>query len=242
MEQLRKLLKGKNAIAFLDLEGCEFTHELAALGAIVVRIDGDNGLIKRKKEPFLTYVRTKSRVGYHVGKLTGLTDFFLQKNGCPPKEAIRAFKEYVGRDFRKTLFVFYGNFDVAILKATLEMHGEMDERTVREIISRSLDFAQFFSQFAKDKNGNTLSLVHSLERLELSYVGTEHNPKDDAVNLMRLYERMLERPDLLLDSYKDVLLRTRHLPEPIREVLKLLAEKGSASEEQFEELIRKALR
>ena len=53
-KKLQQILKGHKVLVFMDYEGTQFSHEMIAIGAILVVIDPKTGRIKKKKSPFKT--------------------------------------------------------------------------------------------------------------------------------------------------------------------------------------------
>ena len=73
-KKLLTVLKGHKVLVFMDYEGTQFSHEMIAIGAILVVIDQKTGRIKKKKAPFKTYVKAHNRIGSYVERLTGINE------------------------------------------------------------------------------------------------------------------------------------------------------------------------
>ena len=54
-DKLLTVLKGHKVLVFMDYEGTQFSHEMIAIGAILVVIDQKTGRIKKKKAPFIFF-------------------------------------------------------------------------------------------------------------------------------------------------------------------------------------------
>ena len=114
MEKVRRLLRGYRHICFLDFEGTQFSHEMIAFGAIFVTLNKD-GTIAKQKKPIKQYVKCKNQIGKFVKNLTGITEKDLEKYGIDFATAIKDIKKYCGMNFKKTIFMTFGNHDIRIL-------------------------------------------------------------------------------------------------------------------------------
>ena len=121
-------LRGHRAVAFLDLEGTQFTHEMIELGAVLAILD-PNGNVKRTLPPFRTYVKAQGQVGKIVKKLTGITDRTLAEKGVPFNEAQRLFRKYMGRYWGKAIFCTFGTHDLRIIQQTTVRSKECDHES-----------------------------------------------------------------------------------------------------------------
>jgi len=54
---------------------------------------------------------------------------------------------------------------------------------------------------------------------------------------MNLYDKVLKRPDILLSEYKKTLLKQRAFPEPIKKLIKKLAENETVTSKDFNNLL-----
>jgi hypothetical protein len=85
MKALRKAIKDKRVLVFVDLEGTQFTHEMIEIGAYVAYLDDDLH-IKKHDKGFTTYVKATNPIGrvvvteydWHHGK------DLIKKKGVSP--------------------------------------------------------------------------------------------------------------------------------------------------------------
>lgn len=221
MKKIIRLLKGKKHICFLDFEGTQFTGEMIAYGAVVCTID-KQGHIKKSKNPILFYVRAKNKIGHYVENLTHIDQKLLDKLGISFSTAMNNLKHYCGLHFQKTAFVTFGNNDLRILNQSIMYNLDSPKEITSVIHHNYIDFQAIISSFIRDNSNNPLSLEAYCQLFEIGFEGEAHNPKFDAINLMRLYEAILDKKDVLLENYLRTLYNTKHLPDPISKVMEKL--------------------
>ena len=241
MRKLLKALKGYHNILFLDFEGTQFSHEMIAFGAIFVSID-KNGRVKKKKEPIKYYVKAKNQVGKFVENLTGISDFDLRRYGITFADALVKIKKYCGINFKKTIFMTFGNHDMRILTQSASYTLNADRDILNLIKKNYVDFQAFISEFIKDENNNPLSLSHYLEVFGVEFDGQVHDPKYDAVNLEVLFEEFMKNKEVVLSEYNKVLANKNNLPDPIGKVVKKLASGQGVTAEEFQDYLREYIK
>lgn len=237
MKKVIKVLKGSSSICFLDFEGTQFTSEMIAFGAVLAILN-KNGTIKTMKRPLLVYVKAKNKVGKFVEELTGITQKELDHVGIPFSKAMKELKTYCGMRFSKSAFMTFGNHDLRILNQSISYNLDSPKEITGVIHKKFVDFQAIISEFIKDDSNNPLSLSNYCELFGIGFDGTAHNPKDDAVNLARLYQAFNTKKEIVLESYLKTLKNTRHLPDPISSITKKLASGENVSSKEFEDLCR----
>lgn len=240
MIALDKSINHAKVLCFLDLEGTQFSHEMIAIGAVKVYLRRDK-TIKRIHHGYYTLVKPKNRIGKVVTDLTGITENDVKKNGVSFRVAIEQLRKYMGRDFSKCVFVTFGSHDLRILAQSLAHNLDAKKEDVQLIIKHHFDFAEFASSYIKDEKNNTYSLANLLKLFNVEFKGTQHNALADAVNLAYLYDAFLKNKGIVKDEYKKVLAMSRHLPEPIRNVVQDLVDNKNVTPCDFEDYIEKSL-
>ena len=241
MKKVQRLLKGYRHICFLDFEGTQFSHEMIAFGAIFVTLD-KNGLIAKQKKPIRQYVKCKNPIGKFVVNLTGITQKDLDKYGIGFAEAIKEIKKYCGINFKKSIFMTFGNHDIRILNQSSSYNLD-SPRDLCDVIKKNyVDFQAIISEFVKDDNGNPLSLSHYLELFNVEFDGQAHDPLYDAVNLARLYNIFLKEKDKVLEQYLKVLGRNNFGPQPVTLAVHKLVNGETVTPEEFNELVKDYLK
>ena len=237
MEKLRKQLKGYRHICFLDFEGTQFSHEMIAFGALFVSLD-KNGFIVKEKKPIRRYVKSKNKIGKFVKDLTGITERDLEKYGVDFATAIKEIKKYCGMNFKKTIFMTFGNHDIRILNQSSAYNLNSPKEICDVIKKNYVDFQSIISEFIKDDNNNPLSLTHYLELFNIEFDGQAHDPLYDALNLGRLYNAFLKNKEIVLAQYLKVLGRANFGPQPVSKAVHKLVNGESVTPEEFIELLK----
>ena len=238
-KKLQQILKGHKVLVFMDYEGTQFSHEMIALGAILVVIDPKTGRIKKKKAPFKTYVKAHNKIGSYVERLTGIKEDLLKEKGVSFNDAMKAFKSYCGLNFKKTTFITYGNHDMRILGQSIAYNLTYPKDVTSQIQKNYFDYSVFIGEFIRDDKGNPLSLIHLCELFSVPEAGTAHDPAIDAINLANLYDAFLDKKDLVIDEYrKHIKTHSNHLPTPIHNAIVKLASGQDVSAEEFSEELK----
>ena len=237
MKKIDSLLKGRKSIAFVDFEGTQFSHEMIAIGAVLVTLDRNNQ-IKNMKEPFMRFVKAKNKIGNYVVSLTHITEETLKKEGVSFNEAMLEFRKYLGVKWKKCLFVTYGNHDVRIINQSIAYNFQYPKDFCSQFHKNYADFAAFIGEFIRDENGNPLSLVHNCEFFNVEMREPAHDPVSDAVNLARLYDAMLKSTVLVQSEYKKAILHTNKFPEPVRRALEKLNNGESITPEEYDSFVK----
>ena len=241
MTDLEKITNNRKTLCFLDLEGTQFSHEMIAIGAVKVDLKKD-GSVKKIHKGYYSLVLAKNKVGKVVTELTGITDADLKKDGKRLRLVLQELKKYLGREFTKTLFVTFGNHDLRILAQSLAYNLDAPKDDIHLMIKHNFDFADWISNYVLDENGNNYSLANLLKVFEVDFKGQQHNALADTYNLIYLYDRIINRKDILEREYRNVLLKQRHLPKPLHEMLEIIIhENREITPKEFDELIKKAL-
>lgn len=239
MKQLAKLINNRKVLAFLDFEGTQFSHEMIAVGCVKVQLHRDM-TVKRFYPGYHSYVIAKNRVGRIITDLTGISESMM-KSGQPFRVVLNEIKTYLGRDYEKCLFVTFGSHDITILNSSLQHNLDAPREIGRAIARRHLDFDEFISQYVRDENGNTYSLVNMLKIFNVDFKGTPHDPLADALNLAYLYDAIAKDKTVLAEEYAKVLARGRHLPLPLQLLVQKLNAGKAVTPDDFHAYIKKAI-
>lgn len=237
MKKINRILKGRKYLCFLDFEGTQFSHEMIAYGAYFTTLNKEGRIVKAKN-PIRSYVKCKNSIGKFVRELTGITEKDLEKYGVDFPTAITQIKKYCGLNFKKTIFVTFGNHDIRILNQSCSYNLNAPLELCDVIKKNHFDFQSVISEFIKDDNGNPLSLTHYLETFGIEFDGTAHDPMHDATNLAKLYNVFLKEKDIVLNQYCKVLARSNVGPEPVTKAIKKLLNGEGVSPDEFKEFIK----
>ena len=237
MKKVNRILKGRKYLCFLDFEGTQFSHEMIAYGSYFTYLN-KNGEIVKAKNPIRSYVKCKNSIGKFVRELTGITEKDLEKYGVDFATAMNQIKKYCGFNFKKTMFVTFGNHDIRILNQSCSYNLNAPSEICDVIKKNYFDFQPVISEFIKDDHGNPLSLTHYLETFGVQFDGTAHDPMYNAVNLAKLYSVFLKEKDIVLNEYCKVLNRSNVGPEPVNNAVRKLLSGESVTPEEFKDFIR----
>ena len=239
-KKLQSILKSHKVLVFMDYEGTQFSHEMIAIGAILVVIDPKTGRIKKKKAPFKTYVKAHNRMVSYVERLTVINEDLLKQKGISFDAAMKLFKSYCGLNFKKATFITYGNHDMRILGQSIAYNLAYPKDVTSQIQKNYFDYSAFIGEFIRDENGNPLSLIHLCELFHVPEAGTAHDPEIDAINLANLYDAFLDQKDLVLEEYrKHIRTHSNNLPTPVHNVVVRLASGETVTAEEFNEELKK---
>ena len=154
------------------------------------------------------------------------------------KSSVKEIKKYCGLNFKKTIFMTFGNHDIRILNQSCAYNLNSPKELCDVIKKSYVDFQVIISEFIKDDNGNPLSLSHYLELFNVQFDGTAHDPLYDAVNLARLYNIFQEGKDIVLAEYLKVLRRANFGPQPVNKAVHKLVNGESVTPREFLDYIR----
>ena len=240
MKKVLKKFKNHKYLCFLDFEGTQFSHEMIAYGAILVTID-KNGKIIKKKAPIKRYVKAKNSIGKYVENLTGITRLDLDRFGMTFANAMKDLKRYCGLAFKKCSFLTFGNHDFRILNQSISYNLDSPLPICNVIRGNYIDFQAIVTEFIKDDKNNVLSLTHNLEKFGLEFKGDAHDPESDAVNLMRLYDAFMNEKEIVQSEFKKTLGRMNFNPTPVDTAVKKLLNNETVTPSEFEGYIKEYL-
>jgi inhibitor of KinA sporulation pathway (predicted exonuclease) len=241
MKALRKAIKDKKVLVFVDLEGTQFSHEMIEIGAYMAYLGDDLRIVKHEKG-FSTYVKATNPIGRVVENMTGITEKTLKTKGVSFPAAMTMFQKYLKKNKAECIFVTFGNHDLRIINQSVYYSGDASKEFAHTINKQYLDFSDFLSTYIKDDNGNPYSLTNYLKVFGIPFDGQAHDALADALNLMDLYTAFIEHPDIVEKEYKKVLCKIHHLPSPIGTVLTKLSAGEIVTPEVWENAIKEAIK
>ncbi|MCR5491385.1 MAG: hypothetical protein K6F32_04580 [Bacilli bacterium] len=241
MKDLRKQLSGHKILVFMDLEGTQITHETIEIGAYKAIIKDDLTL-KKLFKPFRCYVKPKGSVGKIVTRITGIDSKLIHEKGITFRAAQQQLQKYLGRDYKKCLFVAYGDQDAKMIISSAEHNMDASMEEARFVAKHTFDFCAFMRKYITDANGNTLSLTHALELFGVKFEGQAHDATVDAYNLAMLYKAFVLNKDLVRREYQKTLMHGHGLPEPVAKLIRNLQENGQVAQAEFDNFVDEALK
>ena len=241
MKDLKRIIKDRTCLIFIDLEATQVTHEMIQIGAYKTYLNPDL-TIKKVFRPFEMLVKPKHRVGKIVTDLTGLTDYKVKTQGVTYRTALLSFKAYCGKDFDRCLFVVYGNSDGSIFRASAENNMDASMPLTMSIVHRIFDFCGFAFRYIKGDDGNPLSLSRMVNLFSSPFDGHAHSALDDAKNLMHVYQAFLKSPAIVKREYKKVLALSCTQHAAVKEVITRLTAGKTVTPNDFEKILDEALK
>ncbi len=242
MKQLKKLLKGKHTLVFIDFEGTQFTHEIIASGLIKCKIDDEGNIIETIDNGLLLYTKPRSQIGKIVTEMTSITEDFIKANGISWEETIEKISEYIGEDINDTLFVCFGNNDLKMILESCRYSHPENAPIAKTWLNSFFDYLSFLSQYIRDENNNNYSLVNFLKLYNIEPIGKSHNPLNDALDLRNLYQAFLDNPNIVYEEYKKMLSRMKCVPTPIKKIITHLINGDTITPEYFDKKIKDYLK
>ncbi len=237
MKALNKQLQGKKNLVFLDFEGTQFSHEIIAIGAVKCKIDENGKIIDEDQNGFLKYVRPKNSIGSIISSLTNLTEEFIKENGIDFETALEDLKDYVGVNLNDVVFIVFGSNDAKMIIESEKYSRPVNYHICSQILNNIFDFLAFISQYIRDDNNNTYSLINYLGLYDKKPYGIPHNPLNDAIDLKNLYIAFLENKNIAKKEYQKILLNSKLSPEPIKRILEKLQNNEIVTRADFEQFI-----
>lgn len=238
MKQLKKFLKGRHTLIFIDFEGTQFTHEIIASGLYKCKIDGNGKIINNVDNGLLIYTKPRSSIGKIVTQMTHLTDEFIQENGISWEETINKINDYIGDDLEDTIFVCFGNNDPKMILESCRYSHPDNQNIAKEWLNNIFDFMAFISQYIRDEKNNTYSLVNFLKLYSIEANGESHNPLNDAIDLKNLYQAFVNNKSILYEEYKHYLSRQKTIPIPIKSLIEEILKGNTVNLESLENSIK----
>lgn len=241
MKQLQRILKNKQTVIFIDFEGTQYTHEIIATGLVKCTIDENGNIQNEDDDGLLIYSKPRTSIGKIVSQMTSLTDSFLKENGITWEDTINRIQEYIGEDLEHTTFICFGTNDPKMILESCRLSHPENSNIAKSWLNNFFDFLAFISQYIKDDNNNTYSLVNFLKLYNIQPTGISHNPLNDAKDLKNLYKAFIEQPDIAFKEYKKTLKRLKSLPQPIKNIIDSLLAGKNVTPDQLDEYIKNYL-
>lgn len=126
-------------------------------------------------------IKPKSNISKFCTKITSITNDKVNKNGISLKEAFCFIEtEY---NIKSKPWCSWGKWD------KVQIHRDCKRNNVYYPFSKKyVNLQNKFSKRIKEKR--LYSVKNALEKIGLSFVGTQHNAKDDALNTARIFLKM----------------------------------------------------
>ena len=165
---------------------------------------------------------------------------FSPKNeGVTLEQALDEIKIFLGDEYENTAFIAFGSNDVKMIIDSIKLSKPSNDYVGLEMCKHSIDFLAFLSQFIKDDKGNNYSLVNYLKLYDKEPYGTSHDPLNDAIDLMNLYQVFMNEKEIRAREYTNVIKKQKIFPSPIKKIINKLLNDEVVTPEDFKKEIAK---
>jgi DNA polymerase III epsilon subunit-like protein len=238
MEAFKKILKNRRTLVFMDFEGTQFSHEIIAIGLVKTTCD-ENGIINGPYQTYKRYVKSYGPIGKIVTRITSITPEIIKNEGVTLEQALDEIKIFLGDEYENTAFIAFGSNDVKMIIDSIKLSKPSNDYVGLEMCKHSIDFLAFLSQFIKDDKGNNYSLVNYLKLYDKDPYGTSHDPLNDAIDLMNLYQVFMNEKEIRAREYINVIKKQKVFPSPIKKIINKLLNDEVVTPEDFKKEIAK---
>ena len=238
MEAFKKILKNRRTLVFMDFEGTQFSHEIIAIGLVKTTCD-ENGIINGPYQTYKRYVKSYGPIGKIVTRITSITPEIIKNEGVTLEQALDEIKIFLGDEYENTAFIAFGSNDVKMIIDSIKLSKPSNDYVGLEMCKHSIDFLAFLSQFIKDDKGNNYSLVNYLKLYDKEPYGTSHDPLNDAIDLMNLYQVFMNEKEIRAREYINVIKKQKVFPSPIKKIINKLLNDEVVTPEDFKKEIAK---
>jgi len=221
MKILKNLLLDANHLLFLDFEGTQFSHEVIAVGAVLVDCD-ENYVPIGEISTFKCYVKASDEIGNLVSTMTGITQAKLDSEGISVKEMLSKLNLFLGNRSTKLKILTYGNQDARMLKTSfkhIESPSDFQKEFVNYLVSNTIDFGLFISKYLRGNKNEYISLIHLREFLNIPQSGESHDPLVDSLDLYHIYQVIVTKKEVLIKAYKVLLKSSNLVPTPLKRLV-----------------------
>lgn len=221
MKLLKGLLEDANHLLFLDFEGTQYTHEVIAVGAVLVDCDSNYVPIS-EPSTFKCYVKTKAQIGSVVVTMTGITDSLLNEQGIEFSQCLTDLNNFLGNRSSKLKVLTYGDQDKRMLTNSFKILNSptpFQKDFVNYLCRNTVDLGAFISKYLRGKKSEYISLIHLREFLKIEPSGNSHDPLVDAMDLYHIFQVLVSKKELLVESYKNLLKTSNLLPPPVKKLI-----------------------
>lgn len=235
MRLLEEEIGHPKELVFLDLEGTQLSHETIAIGACCYFCDEHLLPIAGKPiKVFKKYVKSIGSVGVLVSGLTGITDDQLAKEGIAFSAAISQLVEFTKCQNGKRKYITFGNQDLNMLRVSSMKDPLGNASQFYHHIKRNwFDLQAFLSDYIHDDKHRTYSQPKLLEIFHATDLKHAHDPLYDAENLMNLFIKVSQSPDVFVDWFIKNMTTSKKTGEVLLPLLAKLAEGKNVTGKEF---------
>lgn len=194
-EKLNNLIGERESLVFLDLEATQFSHHAIAIGLLAYKTEKTGFLpLDNRIDEFSSLIKIKKRdrIGTFVKKITGLNEDNLQDNGKDFHAVLQEVANVL-RPYRNKKFLCFGNYDMKILRHSINFDDEFEKTFFRHVMHNSIDlYTEYFSHFLVDKHGQGESIEKIIDFYKIPKPDNLHDPLADAKCLKEIFLRFVQ--------------------------------------------------
>lgn len=239
MKLLKQIIEDCDHLLFIDLEGTQFSHEVIAIGALIVDCD-EKGAPVGEAKTFKCYVKAEASIGSVVTAMTGIDNEKLEKEGIPFQEAMAELNDFIGNKTNNLKVLTYGNQDKHMLSCSfrlVEKPTPFLTSFVNFLIRNNIDVGSFFSRYIRGKKNELVSLTHMREFFSIAPSGDAHDPLVDTIDLYHIYQAFSADKGRIISAYKKLLKNSNIVPQPIKTLICNLVKGQSVTPEDLDKLL-----
>jgi len=243
MKLLQTVLKKSKNLLFIDFEGTQFSHEIIAIGAVLVKCD-EECVPCCPPKTFKCYIKSNAKIGSLVTNMTGIDNKLLDNEGISFTEAMRKLNEFLGEASKDLKVLTYGNQDARMLMSSLRHIKDSDNDAflksfVIYLKRNTVDMGAFFSRYIRGKKNELISLIKLRDYFGIKPAGNSHDPLVDSLDLYHIYLAFTTDKKLIISSYKRILRVSNIVPDPIKHIVISLLNDKTVTPEDFDHLLEK---
>ncbi len=221
MKLLKSLLEDANHLLFLDFEGTQYTHEVIAVGAVLVTCDA-NYVPIGEPSTFKCYVKANAPIGPVVVTMTGISEELLKEQGISFSQFLSDLNHFLSNNCSRLKVLTYGDQDKRMLFNSfkqIDKPSKFQTDFVNYLGRNTVDLGAFISKYLRGKKSEYISLIHLRELLKIPPSGTSHDPLVDALDLYHIFQVLVSKKEVLIESYKSLLKTSNLLPPPVKKLI-----------------------
>ena len=238
---LSKKLEAASVLVFYDIEATQIDHQIIAIGMLIVRKEpGTLSLFTSDPVKYHWIIKSTSKVGSVVEKLTGISDEMVEKEGEELHDVIIKIGNIL-REYPNKRFISYGYFDLDVIRKNISFDDETEFNFYKNMAKNHFDFAKYLSRRIVSNKGNQCSLMKLAELYSIKEEGSNHDPLFDSVILYRIYQHYIEDEERTIDLILENYSKNKETSSIDKKITSLILEQGSVSKADLVLAIKESL-
>lgn len=238
---LSKKARKAELLIFFDMEATQINHHAIAFAMVAYRKkEGELSFDNENPITYNAYIKTDDPIGPIVEKMTHIHKSTLDEKGISLHQVILDVAKLIRHD-KHRLFISFGNFDIEILKKSIDFDNETEANFFANLTKNYFDFHHYLFERIIDEKGHSYSLSKFGEIYQIKETGTPHDPLYDSILLKDIYLNYVQNKEkdieLIMKNYS-----SNTSMDSINKKLAIdIIEKGSVTKEDFIHLLEERL-